>query len=214
LISLVLILVFLFGEVFLDVKASFFIELYTLVCYYHHIGGNQMFYQSRSPLMILKDRVLRGGIKMKLSKPVMVVIWLILACLFSVPATNGAQSPALIPQPVSLEVGDGTFEIGPAARVVASDPAKAEAHNLIEALAPAMGYRLKLVEGGADRNAIVLSLDAVLKEQLGAEGYKLDVSPKRIDIRASEPAGLFYGCLLYTSPSPRDRTRSRMPSSA
>ena len=25
---------------------------------------------------------------------------------------------------------------------------------------------------------------------------------------------LFYDCLLYTSPSPRDRTRSRMPSSA
>ena len=24
----------------------------------------------------------------------------------------------------------------------------------------------------------------------------------------------FYVCLLYTSPSPRDRTRSRMPSSA
>ena len=29
----------------------------------------------------------------------------------------------------------------------------------------------------------------------------------------SEP-GLQRGCLLYTSPSPRDRTRSRMPSSA
>ena len=27
-------------------------------------------------------------------------------------------------------------------------------------------------------------------------------------------AGLSYICLLYTSPSPRDRTRSRMPSSA
>ena len=27
-------------------------------------------------------------------------------------------------------------------------------------------------------------------------------------------AGLGYACLLYTSPSPRDRTRSRMPSSA
>ena len=24
----------------------------------------------------------------------------------------------------------------------------------------------------------------------------------------------WFGCLLYTSPSPRDRTRSRMPSSA
>ena len=25
---------------------------------------------------------------------------------------------------------------------------------------------------------------------------------------------IYFGCLLYTSPSPRDRTRSRMPSSA
>ena len=36
--------------------------------------------------------------------------------------------------------------------------------------------------------------------------------------RADETHGvlgsLFYICLLYTSPSPRDRTRSRMPSSA
>ena len=35
--------------------------------------------------------------------------------------------------------------------------------------------------------------------------------------RALEDAVLsprFYTCLLYTSPSPRDRTRSRMPSSA
>jgi len=30
----------------------------------------------------------------------------------------------------------------------------------------------------------------------------------------SERAGIFDICLLYTSPSPRDRTRSRMPSSA
>ena len=29
-----------------------------------------------------------------------------------------------------------------------------------------------------------------------------------------ENIGWSYDCLLYTSPSPRDRTRSRMPSSA
>ena len=28
------------------------------------------------------------------------------------------------------------------------------------------------------------------------------------------PIGMWGACLLYTSPSPRDRTRSRMPSSA
>ena len=29
-----------------------------------------------------------------------------------------------------------------------------------------------------------------------------------------EAVSTYNGCLLYTSPSPRDRTRSRMPSSA
>ena len=33
------------------------------------------------------------------------------------------------------------------------------------------------------------------------------------NIETSDPLG-FKDCLLYTSPSPRDRTRSRMPSSA
>ena len=33
-------------------------------------------------------------------------------------------------------------------------------------------------------------------------------------ILADEPTGNLDSCLLYTSPSPRDRTRSRMPSSA
>ena len=32
--------------------------------------------------------------------------------------------------------------------------------------------------------------------------------------RQVAPLRNHYGCLLYTSPSPRDRTRSRMPSSA
>ena len=44
-----------------------------------------------------------------------------------------------------------------------------------------------------------------LWENLRAGGYKLAVCSN---------LALSYGCLLYTSPSPRDRTRSRMPSSA
>ena len=38
-----------------------------------------------------------------------------------------------------------------------------------------------------------------------------DYGRKNWPIRA---AGISWACLLYTSPSPRDRTRSRMPSSA
>ena len=39
----------------------------------------------------------------------------------------------------------------------------------------------------------------------------LKVVPMPADCNAN---GDIFGCLLYTSPSPRDRTRSRMPSSA
>ena len=35
-----------------------------------------------------------------------------------------------------------------------------------------------------------------------------------LDAEGHPKPGNFLGCLLYTSPSPRDRTRSRMPSSA
>ena len=43
-------------------------------------------------------------------------------------------------------------------------------------------------------------------EQIESEAQSLDFM--------SPTAGYSYICLLYTSPSPRDRTRSRMPSSA
>ena len=35
-----------------------------------------------------------------------------------------------------------------------------------------------------------------------------------VDVQEELMDALLYICLLYTSPSPRDRTRSRMPSSA
>ena len=36
----------------------------------------------------------------------------------------------------------------------------------------------------------------------------------QFEIEGRTALDLFAGCLLYTSPSPRERTRSRMPSSA
>ena len=44
------------------------------------------------------------------------------------------------------------------------------------------------------------------------------ITPKKTDHKVNndlyEADGLDYDCLLYTSPSPRDATLSRMPSSA
>ena len=52
------------------------------------------------------------------------------------------------------------------------------------------------------------------------ESYVYDIENRLIKIEKYETNQLVkrsmysYDCLLYTSPSPRDRTRSRMPSSA
>ena len=35
-----------------------------------------------------------------------------------------------------------------------------------------------------------------------------------VHLNQDDEFGRYWSCLLYTSPSPRDRTRSRMPSSA
>jgi len=111
-------------------------------------------------------------------------------CLFK--ATTAAGVVTLIPEPVSLEPGEGVFEVGPSTEVVASGSAKVEAQRLIDSLAPAMGFRLRLAGQAGGDNAIVLSLDDALEARLGGEGYRLSVRPKRIEISAARRAGLFW----------------------
>ena len=44
----------------------------------------------------------------------------------------------------------------------------------------------------------------------GMDNLKIEKDKNVLSVEGTQPKG----CLLYTSPSPRDRTRSRMPSSA
>ena len=50
----------------------------------------------------------------------------------------------------------------------------------------------------------------------GASHWHAENIDKKIVMKLAIPGGIgaFLGCLLYTSPSPRDRQKSRMPSSA
>ena len=41
-----------------------------------------------------------------------------------------------------------------------------------------------------------------------------DLNRMELKMKLVDHMKYYQGCLLYTSPSPRDRTRSRMPSSA
>ena len=58
---------------------------------------------------------------------------------------------------------------------------------------------------------------AINSLKAGASGYLCKTNPLirlREAILKISSGGVYITCLLYTSPSPRDRTRSRMPSSA
>ena len=53
--------------------------------------------------------------------------------------------------------------------------------------------------------------------EAAAEEFKNDITVCKMDVDANRETAAEYGirsCLLYTSPSPRDRQKSRMPSSA
>ena len=56
----------------------------------------------------------------------------------------------------------------------------------------------------------------LLEEALTHSSFKSksNSNQERLEFLGDRVLGLVIACLLYTSPSPRDRTRSRMPSSA
>jgi len=106
----------------------------------------------------------------------------------------GEPSVCIIPQPVQLEPGEGQFRFTPETHVVAGGAARAEAVKLIDYLAPAMGFRLQLVEDARHREETVqLRVEPSMEDRLGQEAYELEVTGKSVVIRAGKPAGLFYG---------------------
>ena len=100
---------------------------------------------------------------------------------------------AIVPRPVEMQAGEGAFMLSSTTPLMAVAEAADEARKLQAALAPATGWQLAIAAGGEPRDgAITLVLDAGLSD-LGDEGYRLEVTPARIAIRAAKPAGLFYG---------------------
>ena len=62
-----------------------------------------------------------------------------------------------------------------------------------------------------------LKIEEILDLGIGLcrEGFEINEELyNSLSLHKEELSGQASGCLLYTSPSPRDRTRSRMPSSA
>ncbi len=108
------------------------------------------------------------------------------------PSSRGEETPTIIPRPSEMVLGRGVFVIDQSTVIVATGKAVDEAASLAECLQPALGRRLKVVQA-PERGSrpIRLVLDGQTSD-LGAEGYRLEVTPHEVVMRAAEPAGLFY----------------------
>ena len=114
------------------------------------------------------------------------LIFLVVSFLYIVTAT---AQPLLIPYPRSIEMREGYFALTAKTGIInLSDKNNARLlkHYIEEDI------NINLHEQRGDNN-IFLITNRKLKESLGAEGYRMNISADSIVIEGAENAGVFYG---------------------
>ncbi len=99
---------------------------------------------------------------------------------------------AVIPRPAHITPRPGSFTLTGSTIITTDEGSRALGGMLADYLFPATGFRLAVRPSApSGARAISIRLDATLTA-LGAEGYRLDVTPGRVTIRAPQAAGAFY----------------------
>ena len=98
---------------------------------------------------------------------------------------------SIIPLPQLITVTGGVFQVRADIQIGADEAALPEAQFLADILREAVGFAPSI---GADLpgGSVQMRLDPML-DTLGPEGYRVSVTPERIEIKAAARAGLFYG---------------------
>jgi hexosaminidase len=120
-----------------------------------------------------------------------------------VPVARPALS--LVPLPAEVFQDPGVFTLDKDSRIAAGRELAPIGEKLARFLRPATGFSLPVGRGG--RHSIYLHLDAKLTG-LSPEGYRLQVTPERVDLYAGNPAGLFYGFQTIRELLPTDIFRA------
>jgi hexosaminidase len=114
---------------------------------------------------------------------------------------SGASAPptgeiGLIPKPVRTEMGAGSFPLSPQCTVRFEsrlEGAEATAEYLAATLRRGLGFSFQVRRGDNAKERAILLTSMAANESLGRDGYRLEVTPGGVVIRARTAAGLFYG---------------------
>ena len=98
---------------------------------------------------------------------------------------------SVIPKPVSMAVQSGYFVINPSTQINAQPGCEDAANLLAEMICNAIECNINRVPSPVPSGNIDIAIDGNLSS-LGSEGYRLEVTPEKIIIRAPEKAGIFY----------------------
>ena len=100
-------------------------------------------------------------------------------------------SKSIIPLPASVEWGSGVYKL-PKKNVICYNESAEEAAHWMQELLQHTSSEAILTTGNSCGN-INTSKDENLKDQLGEEGYLLEIDKDGISIKSATDAGLFYG---------------------
>ncbi|WP_266202409.1 beta-N-acetylhexosaminidase [Pontibacter kalidii] len=142
------------------------------------------------------------------NRPTLLVLYFLLGVILPLQA----QQVSIIPQPVSLELKEGYFILDAHTSIQFKRGDKelaALATYFANHVREVSGYTLPLNKKKA--KAVRFELGSMA--DLGAEGYKLSVSPEAILVKGNSPAGVFYGLqsLLQTLPAVRTNEALQVP---
>jgi hexosaminidase len=119
---------------------------------------------------------------------------LVLSCVNSTENKTDKRELYLIPQPVKVEVLAGNFLLSKSTSIYFNhEKLLPLAGMLNDKLQGALGFNLPFFEGTGTGKGINLFILDEKNEKMGAEGYRLEVSPKNVKITANEANGIFYG---------------------
>lgn len=120
-------------------------------------------------------------------------------------AQNGTAQIAIIPEPVSIVRNEGQFVLPKRVEIQVGphEALKPVVAFLKDRIATATGHEVATV-GAPSSAAIKLMLNAAVDTAIGKEGYRLNVTPKEVTIRANEPVGIFYGVQSLVQMFPKE----------